>query len=155
QRELSPVDYLEALLSRIAAVDGRVHAFSNLDVEGARKQASVLAQEAEAGQIRGVLHGVPFAVKEQFAVRGMPDRTEPYGPEGPPAEDDAESVTRLREAGGILIGKTYMARPSSTPPTCNPWNLAHTPGGTSSGSGAAVGARMVPLALGEQTFGSN
>ena len=72
-----------------------------------------------------------------------------------PRPVDASLVAKLRAAGCIIMGKTHMPIDGVLPPTRNPWNLGHTAGGTSSGSGAAVGARMVPLALGEQTAGSN
>jgi aspartyl-tRNA(Asn)/glutamyl-tRNA(Gln) amidotransferase subunit A len=155
QGDLSPVDYLEALLERIHALDPKVQAWSGLDIEGARGQAKALAEEARAGRLRGPLHGIPTGVKEEFAVRGMPDRSEPNLPAGPTHQEDATAVARLRAAGAIILGKTYMPGRSGTPPTRNPWNLEHTAGGTSSGSGAAVGARMVPFTLGEQTYGSN
>ena len=153
--ELSPVDYLEALLARIALLGGRIQAWSGLDIDGARAQAQILAAEAKAGKLRGPLHGIPGGFKEEFAVGGMPDHSEPNLPPGPITPDDATAVARMRAAGAIILGKTYMPGASGMPPTRNPWNLQHTAGGTSSGSGAAVGARMVPVALGEQTAGSN
>src|SRR5581483_8689812 len=110
---------------------------------------------SDLGALRGPLHGIPFGFKEEFAVRGLPDRSEPNGPEGPVASEDAAAVARLRASGAIILGKTYMPGRTGNPPTRNPWNLEHTAGGTSSGSGAVVGARLVPVALGEQTFGSN
>ena len=155
QGDLSPVDYLEALLERIHTLDSKVQAWSGLDIEGARTQAKELAQEARDGRLRGPLHGIPTGVKEEFALRGLPDRSEPNLPPGPIHEEDATAVARLRAAGAIVVGKTYMPGRSGNPPTRNPWNLEHTAGGTSSGSGAAVGARMVPFTLGEQTYGSN
>jgi aspartyl-tRNA(Asn)/glutamyl-tRNA(Gln) amidotransferase subunit A len=154
-RELSPVDYLECFLERSAALDPRIRAWSNLDVDGARAQAGQLAAEASLGRLRGPLHGIPVGFKEEFAVRGLPDRSEPNGPDGPVAAEDAAAVARLRQAGAIILGKTFMPGRTGNPPTRNPWNLEHTAGGTSSGSGAAVGARLVPVALGEQTYGSN
>src|SRR5919206_5056935 len=90
--DLSPVDYLEALLERIARLDGRVQAWSGLDVEGARAEARALAEEARAGRLRGPLHGIPTGVKEEFAVRGLPDRSEPDRPVGPVATEDATAV---------------------------------------------------------------
>ena len=151
--ELKPDDMVEAFLSRIASLDGRVQAWSYLDVQSAREQAAVLTAEAAAGKLRGPLHGVPVGIKDEFHVRGMP--TGMRGLEEPsPEPEDATSVARLREAGAIIMGKTYMPVLGKTPPTRNPWNLEHTAGGSSSGSGAAVAARMVPIALGEQTAGS-
>lgn len=154
-RDLSPVDYLECFLERSERLDGRIRAWSSLDADGARARAQELAREAAAGTLRGPLHGIPFGFKEEFAVRGLPDRSEPNGPDGPLAAEDAAAVARLRAAGAIILGKTFMPGRTGNPPTRNPWNLEHTAGGTSSGSGAAVGARLAPVALGEQTFGSN
>src|SRR5579883_657628 len=153
--DLDPVEYLGCFLDRAARLDGKVRAWSNLDADGAREQARLLSAEAKAGKLRGPLHGIPFGFKEEFAVRGLPDRSEPNGPEGPIASEDAAAVARLRAAGAIILGKTFMPGRTGNPPTRNPWNLEHTAGGTSSGSGAAVGVRFVPAALGEQTFGSN
>src|SRR5918911_231919 len=141
QGDLSPVDYLEALLGRVSRLDGQVQAWSGLDLEGARAQAQVLAEEARAGKLRGPLHGIPTGVKEESAVRGLPDRSEPNLPPGPVHAEDATAVARLRAAGAIILGKTYMPGRSGNPPTRNPWNLEHTAGGTSSGSGAAGGGR--------------
>lgn len=153
--DVSPTDYLETFLERSARIDPKLKAWSNLDVEGARAQAHRLSEEAGRGQFRSALHGIPIGFKEEFAVRGLPDRSEPYGPEGPIAAEDATVVARLRDAGAIILGKTFMPGRTGNPPTRNPWNLEHSAGGTSSGSGAVVGARLAPVALGEQTFGSN
>jgi aspartyl-tRNA(Asn)/glutamyl-tRNA(Gln) amidotransferase subunit A len=154
--DVSPAEYLDVFLERSVRLDTKLKAWSNLDVDGAREQARLLTEEAAHGRIRGPLHGIPFGVKEEFAVRGLPDRSEPNGPEGPIATEDATVVARLRQAGAILLGKTYMpGSGGAPPPTRNPWNLEHSAGGTSSGSGAVVGARLAPVALGEQTFGSN
>jgi aspartyl-tRNA(Asn)/glutamyl-tRNA(Gln) amidotransferase subunit A len=149
----TPEDVLEATLARIAEVDDRVQAWTIIDTEGARAQAAALTAEAAAGKLRGPLHGVPFAIKDEFHIAGMP--TLMRGDNPPPEPADATCVARLREAGAIIVGKTTMPVNGVMPPTRNPWNLEHTAGGTSSGSGAAVGARMVPFAIGEQTAGSN
>src|SRR5690348_15486268 len=82
-RDLSPVDYLEAFLERAERYDGRIRAWSTLDAAGAREQARELAAEAAAGKLRGPLHGIPIGFKEEFAVRGLPDKSEPNGPDGP------------------------------------------------------------------------
>src|SRR6266550_2495872 len=153
-RVLSPVEVLEAYLKRIKALDVKVQAWSLVDWDGARRQAMELEAEAAKGSLRGPLHGVPIGVKDEFHVRGLPTGMRDWS-ELPVEPEDATCVARLRSAGAIIVGKTHMPINGRLPPTRNPWNLEHTAGGTSSGSGAAVGARMVPLALGEQTVGSN
>ncbi len=150
--ELTPTDLAEAALQRIAAVDPRVQAWSYLDAERARREAAELTAEATADRLRGPLHGVPVGIKDEFHVQGMP--TGMRGPGAPPEPEDATPVARLRAAGAIILGKLHMPVGGVMPPTRNPWNLEHTAGGSSSGSGAAVAARMVPVALGEQTGGS-
>ncbi len=154
QTRLSPLDLVKALLERIDRLDDQIQAWSYLDKQRVLDQAAQLAEEAKAGQIRGPLHGVPFGAKEQFAVAGMPQKGDPNLPATPPSPEDATCVARLQAAGAIVLGKLYMVGKSGTPPTRNPWNLNHTPGGSSSGSGASVGARMVPFSLAEQTAGS-
>ena len=154
QGRLSPVDIVEAAIERIEALDGKIEAWSFLDVSGAREQARTLAAEAKAGKLRGPLHGVPFGVKDEFHVKGMPTRMRNL--DSPPREpEDAACVALLRDAGAIVLGKTYMPVGGRPMPTKNPWNIERTPGATSSGSGAAVGAHMIPMAIGEQTAGSN
>jgi aspartyl-tRNA(Asn)/glutamyl-tRNA(Gln) amidotransferase subunit A len=154
--KLSPVDLVDACLARIETLDGRVAAWAYVDADGARAAAGVLEAEAANGRIRGPLHGVPVAIKDIIHVAGMPTTAgaKAWAHTRPTA--DAPVVSRLRAAGAIIVGKTHTTEfayrdPS---PTRNPWNLEHTPGGSSAGSGAAVGARMVPLALGTQTVGS-
>ncbi|MBT7360895.1 MAG: amidase, partial [Rhodospirillaceae bacterium] len=106
---------------------------------------------------RGPLHGVPVAIKDICDVAGWPTRCNSRTrADAPPASADAEIVTALRAAGGIILGKTHTTEfayydPS---PARNPHNIGHTPGGSSSGSGAAVGAGMVPAAIGTQTVAS-
>lgn len=148
--EITPTDLVESSLERIAALEPRLQAWSFMDKEAVRAQAAKLTVEAAAGKLRGPLHGVPVGVKDQFNVKGMPTGLRGAGPE----PEDATAVARLRAAGAVIMGKTHMHIRGVLPPTSNPWNTAHTPGSSSSGSGAAVGARMVPLALAEQTSGS-
>lgn len=151
--EITPLDVIDSVLERVAETEERILAWSLLDEERAREQARVLTEEQQAGKLRGPLHGVPVAIKDEFHIEGMPTL---FRGENPPLEPrDSTIVTKLREAGAIIVGKTHMPLPGKMPPTRNPWNLEHTPGGSSSGSGAAVGARVVPLAVGEQTGGSN
>lgn len=153
---LSPVALVEALLARIEALDPQVKAWVTLDRASALETARQREAEARNRQFRGSLHGVPLGLKDIFHVAGLPT-TAGAGAfaHGRPAED-AESVARLRQAGAVVLGKTKTTEFAYLDPTDtrNPWNPAHTPGGSSSGSAAAVGARMVPLALGSQTVGS-
>jgi aspartyl-tRNA(Asn)/glutamyl-tRNA(Gln) amidotransferase subunit A len=152
--ELRPDELVEQTLARIQAIEGRIHAWSQLDVEGARAQAEALTKEAAAGKLRGPLHGVPYGIKEEFHVKGMSTGMRSADPL-PIESEDATVVARLRDAGAVFLGKTYMPLHDQPVPTRNPWNQEHTAGGTSSGSGASVGAHTVPFAVGEQTMGSN
>ncbi|MGH7389190.1 MAG: amidase [Candidatus Rokuibacteriota bacterium] len=156
-KALSPVDLIEALLDRIDAVDGRVRAWALVDREGARAAARQAADEASRGVFRGPLHGVPFGAKDIFYSAGLRTEAGSKVMAGFVPDYDATSVARLRAAGAILLGKLHTTEfaTSDPAPTRNPWNLGCTPGGSSSGSAAAVAARMVPLALGSQTIGSN
>jgi Asp-tRNA(Asn)/Glu-tRNA(Gln) amidotransferase A subunit family amidase len=153
---LRPSELLEACLERIDAVEPAVAAWVELDRAGARRAAAERDRDTADGRFLGPLHGVPVAIKDIFDVAGLPTRcgAPPFAHRRPDA--DATSVARLRAAGAVLLGKTVTTTFAyrDPGPTRNPWNLAHTPGGSSSGSAAAVAARMVPLALGTQTVGS-
>jgi aspartyl-tRNA(Asn)/glutamyl-tRNA(Gln) amidotransferase subunit A len=153
---VNPVALLEACLARIDACDPEIRAWVHLDREGAVRAAEERAWEAERGRWGGALHGVPVAFKDIFDVAGLPTTAGagPFAHRTPTA--DAASVARLRVQGAVILGKVSTTAfafldPS---PTRNPWHLEHTPGGSSSGSAAAVAARMAPLALGSQTVGS-
>jgi aspartyl-tRNA(Asn)/glutamyl-tRNA(Gln) amidotransferase subunit A len=156
-RELSPVELVEALLARIDALDAHVRAWALVDREGARAAAQRAADEMARGVVRGPLHGVPFGAKDIFYSAGLPTEGGSKVMAGFVPTYDATAVARLRGAGAILLGKCHTTEFATydPAPTRNPWNLACTPGGSSSGSAAAVAARMVPLALGSQTIGSN
>jgi aspartyl-tRNA(Asn)/glutamyl-tRNA(Gln) amidotransferase subunit A len=153
---LSPGGLLEALIKRIDRLEPVLEAWVTIDYEGARAAAEVLDKEAEEGRVRGALHGIPVGVKDIFYTEGL--RTTMGSPiyrEFIPTFD-ATSVARLREAGAIILGKTETTEfaLSDPAPTRNPWNTEHTPGGSSSGSAAAVSSGMCPAALGTQTGGS-
>jgi Asp-tRNA(Asn)/Glu-tRNA(Gln) amidotransferase A subunit family amidase len=139
-------------LERIEAREGTVHAWANLDPELTRRQA----RELDRGPPRGPLHGVPIGVKDVIDTIDLP--TEMGSPiyRGYRPASDAACVALARAAGAIVLGKTVTAEfAGMTPgPTANPHNPAHTPGGSSSGSGAAVADFMVPAAFGTQTGGS-
>jgi aspartyl-tRNA(Asn)/glutamyl-tRNA(Gln) amidotransferase subunit A len=157
-RRIDPVALLDASLRRIDAVEKDVHGWCLLDRDGALAQAQVLRQEAEAGNIRSPLHGIAIAVKDVLDVAGLPTRAGSKTRAAiAPSTIDAEIVTRLRVAGAIILGKahtTEFAYFDGPPPTRNPHNTAHTPGGSSAGPAALVAAGMVPLSLGTQTAGS-
>jgi len=157
EKVLSPVDLVEALLERIERIDGRVQAWALVDREGARRAARQAADEAARGSFRGLLHGVPFGAKDIFYSAGLRTEAGSKVMAGFVPDYDATSVARFKAAGAILLGKLHTTEFATTDPapTRNPWNLACTPGGSSSGSAAAVAARMIPLAFGTQTIGSN
>ena len=153
---LSPVALVDACLARIEALDPRVAAWIHVDAAGARAQAAQREEEAKSGKIRGALHGIPVGIKDIFDVEGMPTTcgARPWAHTRP--QRDATAVHWLRTKGAVILGKTHTTEFAyrDPAPTRNPWNVEHTPGGSSSGSAAAVAARMVPLALGTQTVGS-
>ena len=154
---ISPTELLQRYIDRIDAVEPLVMAWRELCLDNARAEAEVLTREIETGKIRGPLHGIPIGVKDIIDVKDVPTRCNSKSrADIGPATADAETVTALRTAGAIILGKTHTTEfafrdPS---PARNPYNLEHTPGGSSSGSGAAVGAGMVPVALGTQTMAS-
>ena len=152
RRELRAEDLVRACLDRVAARDGDVRAFVHLDPDAVLAQARAL----DAGPLRGALHGLPLGVKDLFDTVDMPTAYgSPIYAEHRPAAD-AAAVALCREAGALVLGKTVTTEFAyfHPGPTRNPHNLAHTPGGSSSGSAAAVADFMLPLALGTQTAGS-
>ena len=150
--ELTATELIEACLDKVRALEPTLMAWAHLDADGAR----AAARAQDAGTARGVLRGVPIGVKDIFHVQGMPTTagSRPFAHSRPAS--DATSVARLRAAGAVILGKTHTTEFAfrDPAPTRNPWNPRHTPGGSSSGSAAAVAARMVPAALGTQTVGS-
>lgn len=151
---ISVLELNEAFIARTDALEPNVRAYAYLDREGWLAAAYELDAEAKAGRLRGPLHGIPVAIKDQFLVRGMPCTIAASWGDASVQGEDATLVARLRAAGAIITGATFMPDRHGNPPSRNPWNLAHTPGGSSSGSSAAVGGGMVPVALGESTGGS-
>lgn len=136
--------------------DQKIHAFSFIDREAIMRQAELLDQTRERGTPTGPLFGIPIAIKDAIDTFDMPAE---YGSSihaGRHPRWDAPLAARLRQAGAIFFGKTKLPEFCLGKPadTCNPHNLAHTPGGSSSGSAAAVAAGMVPVAIGTQTVGS-
>jgi len=153
---LSPVALVDACLARIRALDPTLQAWIHVDGAGARTQAALREEEARHGKFRGPLHGIPVGIKDIFDVEGMPTTAGARAWAHTRPARDAASVQMLRNKGAILLGKTHTTQFAyrDPAPTRNPWNVEHTPGGSSSGSAAAVAARMMPLALGSQTVGS-
>ncbi|MEX0937262.1 MAG: amidase [Pirellulales bacterium] len=155
-RSLSPTTLVQQCLARIDAWEDRLHAWAYLDRAAALTTADELAEEAQAGEYRGPLHGIPIGVKDIIDVAGMPTRAGSPLCEDVPAAHDATVVARLRAAGAIILGKTVTTEFAFFTPsdTANPWSPEHTPGGSSSGSAAAVASGMCLAALATQTGGS-
>jgi aspartyl-tRNA(Asn)/glutamyl-tRNA(Gln) amidotransferase subunit A len=162
RKEISAVEVTQAHLDRIAAVDGQVHAFLHVDADGALASARDIDERRAAGEELPVMAGVPIAVKDVMATKGIPTTCGSRILEGCVPPYDATLVTRLRAAGMPILGKTNMdefAMGSSTEhsaygPTRNPWDLERIPGGSGGGSSAAVAAFEAPWAIGTDTGGS-
>jgi amidase len=162
QRQVSSAEVVDAYLAQIERYNPRVNAIVTLDGEGARQRACQADAALARGEYWGPLHGVPFSVKDALETAGM-RTTSGF----PPLADyipnaDATVVSRLRAAGGILLGKTnlptlagdYQTNNVLFGRTNNPWNLAHTPGGSSGGSASALAAGMMALEVGSDIAGS-
>lgn len=160
--EVSAVEVAQAHLDRIAAVDGEVHAFLHVDTEGALVSAAAVDAKVKAGDKLSVLAGVPLGLKDILATNGLPTTCGSRILDGWIPPYDATVVTKLREAGVVILGKTNMdefAMGSSTEhsafgPTHNPWDLERIPGGSGGGSSACVSSFEAPLAIGTDTGGS-
>ena len=151
------VDVLNACLARIDEQDPRIKAWVVVDRENALARARELDKELAEGHDLGPLHGIPVGVKDIIDVAGLPTAAgAKQWTTGPAAEDADRSWPSFRKAGAVILGKTVTTAYAwiDPPPTCNPWNPDRTPGGSSSGSAAAVASGMCLLALGTQTGGS-
>ncbi len=153
---ISAEQLAEACLARVRDADRDVEAWTYLDPEHALKQARARDQDRREGRPVGPLHGVPIGIKDIFDTGDMPTEDGSVLHAGRMPEHDATAVAMLRAAGAVILGKTVTTEFATFSPgkTRNPRNSQHTPGGSSSGSAAAVAAGMVPLALGSQTNGS-
>ena len=162
-RRLSPVELTQAILDRIDRIEPRVHAFITVARDEAVRAARIAEQEIAAGRYRGPLHGIPFGVKDTHYTKGI--RTTANTPvlSDFVPDTDATVVARLTQAGGVLIGKLSLPEFSfggsaigggEFPDAVNPWDVSRTPGGSSSGSGAALAAGLVIAATGGDTSGS-
>ncbi len=153
---ISSVQLVEACLSRVREVDANIQAWAFLDPGHALAQARAADEFRLTGQPIGPLHGVPIAVKDIFDTADMPTENGSVLCAGRTPSRDATAVARLRAAGAVIMGKTVTTEFAyfGAGKTRNPHQPDHTPGGSSSGSAAAVAAEMVPLAIGSQTNGS-
>lgn len=153
---LTPRDFLEDCLGEVANREKHVHAFVIHDIERARAAADASTARWKAGKPASPIDGMPMGIKDIIETVDMP--TEMGSPlfSGWRSQKDAACVSALRQAGVVILGKTVTTEFAATEPraTRNPWNLEHTPGGSSSGSAAAVGCGMVSAALGTQVIGS-
>ena len=155
-KALSPVTLVQSLLDRIDSLEPALKAWVYLDREEALTEARRKEQEVESGTNLGLLHGVPIGLKDIYYTAGIPTTacSKLYADFVP--DYDATTVSHLKRAGAIMLGKTVTTEFACMDPSpaINPWNPAHTPGGSSSGSAVAVASRMCPAALGSQTVGS-
>jgi aspartyl-tRNA(Asn)/glutamyl-tRNA(Gln) amidotransferase subunit A len=156
RRKFSSVEYARALLAHMDRIEPRVQAFVTVDRDAVLAEAKRCDSESSANRFRGPLHGVPIGVKDIYYTKGMRTTVGAAPFQNFVPEVDADVVIKLKQAGAIILGKTVTTvfvflDPG---PTRNPWNLDHTPGGSSSGSAAAVAARMCAGAIGSQTVGS-
>jgi aspartyl-tRNA(Asn)/glutamyl-tRNA(Gln) amidotransferase subunit A len=163
-RKLSPVELVDAFLARIEAVDERVKSYLLVTADSARAAARVAERDIMAGRWRGPLHGIPYAVKDNYYTRGVRTCAGSRLMLDHIPDHDAAAIERLGAAGAILLGKlntweygtgtgaVHFDLPFE--PARNPWNLAHFTGGSSTGSGASVAAGTAMASLGSDTGGS-
>jgi fatty acid amide hydrolase len=162
RRELSSVEVVRAHLDRIDRLDGRIHAFTEVFREQALADAAASDARRGTGSTRGPLDGVPVSIKECFDVHGRATTLGLPSWRGRIAQADSAMVTALCGAGAVVLGRTNLsqtmlyveARNPLFGQTANPWSLAHSPGGSSGGEGAAVAAGMSPLGVGTDIGGS-
>jgi aspartyl-tRNA(Asn)/glutamyl-tRNA(Gln) amidotransferase subunit A len=160
--ELSPVALAEAALARAERLDRQLHSFIRLTPDRAIAAATKAEREIAAGRSRGPLHGIPYGLKDIYDAAGLPTTAHSKLLLDNIAAADAATTARLEDAGMVLIGKLAThefatggpAFDLPWPPARNPWNTDHFTGGSSSGSGAAVAAGILPVALGTDTGGS-
>lgn len=154
--DLSPVELTESLLARSRGLDPQLSVWMALDEEAAldaaKRSTDILTKSGRSG----LLHGVPFGVKDIFYTKGVKTTGGSKIYKNFVPEHNSTVVSLLEQAGGIMLGKTVTTEFAmfQPPPTKNPWNFDRTPGGSSSGSAVGTAARMFPLALGSQTAGS-
>ncbi len=156
QGRLSSEELVKSCLGRIGENEGQIKAWTFLDEDIALAQARAADRDRDQGCSLSPLHGVPVGIKDIFDTHDMPTENGTVLDAGRRPSHDAASVAALRAAGAIIMGKTVTAEMAVYTPgkTTNPFDAKRTPGGSSSGSAAAVAAQMVPLATGTQTGGS-
>ncbi len=156
QGEISSEELVQACLSRIDELEPRIGAWAHLDAEYALEQARKADEEHSYGRMTGPLHGIPVGIKDIIDTEDLPTENGCQADLGRTPGRNATVVDILRQAGAVILGKTVTAELATHTPgkTTNPLDPSRTPGGSSSGSAAAVAASMVPLAIGTQTNGS-
>jgi aspartyl-tRNA(Asn)/glutamyl-tRNA(Gln) amidotransferase subunit A len=163
-RDISPVALTKACLGRIEAVDGQIHSYIHVASEAALAAATVAEREVANGALRGPLHGIPYGVKDNYDVAGMPATAGSRVRLEHVPTQDAALVTRLRQAGAVLLGKLATWEYGTGnggeffdlpfPPARNPWDVSRFTGGSSTGAGTSVAAGTALFALGSDTTGS-
>ena len=155
-RKITPVEVSQSLLERMDVLEPSLDAWVRVDRETVLSDAQQRQAELESGAATGPLHGVPIGIKDIYHISGIPTiaGSKVYADYVP--NETAVTIELLRKAGAIMLGKTVTTEFACLDPshTKNPWNPAHTPGGSSSGSAVSVAARMCPIAMGSQTVGS-
>ena len=160
-REVSPVDVTEAYLDRVETLNPVLNSYITVTADQARAEAEAAEQQIARGLYRGPMHGIPYAVKDQWWTKGVPSTAGSNILRDFIPEEDATVQTRLKEAGAVLLGTTNLTEfamaytyhyPWDTP--TNPWDQTRMPGGSSAGSGSATAAFMCATSLGEDTGGS-
>lgn len=157
QKQISPVELIQAVLDRIAALEPKVGAFITVVADEALEASRRAEQEIQQGRYRGPLHGIPVGFKDTFYTRGIRTTAATAVLQNFVPDFDATIVRRLKEAGAIVIGKTNLPEFSFggfTAGTNNPWDLSRNAGGSSGGSGAALAASFLLGATGGDTSGS-
>jgi aspartyl-tRNA(Asn)/glutamyl-tRNA(Gln) amidotransferase subunit A len=161
-RKISPVEIMQATLARIDRLDGGLNAFISVYPELAMAAAQTAEEQMSGGKCLGPLHGVPLGIKDLFEVEGMTRTCGSTLLQEPPAQADATSVRRLKDAGAIVVGLLNLNEFAYGPTGINihhgsarnPWDRSSTCGGSSAGAGCAVAAQLVPGAMGTDTGGS-
>ena len=152
--ELTSTALTDAFLTRIAAVDHKIASYITVMADEARNAARQADMEMQGGLRRGPLHGIPLALKDIYETAGVKTTGHSHLKADYVPAIDAASVRRLKEAGAVILGKLGMTPDQPFPPVLNPWNPKYQPGGSSSGSGAAVAAALCMGAMGSDTGGS-